>query len=154
MKCCRRLCFDPDAEIQVNRSDVDLVLEWPAFTTWPTGSWQHRQPVHLGGGSNTQIDHQHRNAKAIMTAPVLTHEREVLRRQRGKTDQLAFIVGKREQLKALRRREQFTAGHHSPRRAKLLVERFAADPKFTGEPRFTLTCVHAAAKVGDPYIGQ
>jgi hypothetical protein len=50
--CCRRLRFDPDAEILVNRPIVDLILEWEAFTSSPPGSSTRRQLVQFGVGSN------------------------------------------------------------------------------------------------------
>jgi hypothetical protein len=51
--CCRRLCFDPDAEILVNRAIVDLMVECEAFTSSPPGSSTRRQPVEFGVGSNS-----------------------------------------------------------------------------------------------------
>lgn len=50
--CCRRLRFDSDAEILVNRPIVDLILEWEAFTSSPPGSSTRRQLVQFGVGSN------------------------------------------------------------------------------------------------------
>jgi hypothetical protein len=50
--CCRRLRFDPDAEIHVNRPDVDRILEWAAFASSLPGSSARRQPVHFGVGGN------------------------------------------------------------------------------------------------------
>jgi hypothetical protein len=35
--CCRRLRFDTDAKILVNRPIVDLILEWAAFASSPPG---------------------------------------------------------------------------------------------------------------------
>jgi hypothetical protein len=46
LDCGRRLRFDPDAGIHVNRPDVDLIFEWSAFASSPTGSWARRQVVH------------------------------------------------------------------------------------------------------------
>jgi hypothetical protein len=37
------------------------------------------------------VDHEDRNAEAIVIAPVLTHEREIFLRQGGQTEQFAFI---------------------------------------------------------------
>ena len=33
LDCGRRLRFDPDPEIHVNRPDVDLIFEWSAFAS-------------------------------------------------------------------------------------------------------------------------
>lgn len=46
-----------------------------------------------------------------MIAPVLAHEGEVVRRQAGEADQLAFLVGEGEQLKTLRGCQNFATGH-------------------------------------------
>jgi hypothetical protein len=50
--CCRRLRFDPDAEIPMNRPTVDLMLEWAAIASSPPGSSTRRQVVHFGVGGN------------------------------------------------------------------------------------------------------
>ena len=50
--CCRRLRFDPDAEIPMNRPTVDLMLEWAAFASSPPGSSTRRQVVHFGVGGD------------------------------------------------------------------------------------------------------
>ena len=38
-----------------------------------------------------QVDHEDRNAEAIVIAPVPTHEREIFLRQGGQTGQFAFV---------------------------------------------------------------
>lgn len=53
-----------------------------------------------------QVDHQDRNAEAVVVAPVLTHEREIFFRQGGQTDQFAFILGESDALRGLHRDRQ------------------------------------------------
>jgi hypothetical protein len=80
-------------DAQLRRDDADdgrmRLLGRPQCPTW-----------------KAQVHHQHRDAEAVVSTSMLTHKREVLRRQRGQTDQLALIVRKGEQLKTLRRRQK------------------------------------------------
>ncbi len=54
--CCHlqqrqpRLRFDPDTEIHVNRSDVDLIMEPLAFANSSPGSSRGQQLIQLGVG--------------------------------------------------------------------------------------------------------
>jgi hypothetical protein len=45
-----RLRFDPDAEIHMNRSDVDLIMEPLAFANSSPGSSRGQQLIQLGVG--------------------------------------------------------------------------------------------------------
>ncbi|CAE6873886.1 hypothetical protein R69746_08634 [Paraburkholderia aspalathi] len=89
-----------------------------------------------------------------MAASMLSHKREVLGRQRGQADQFAFILGESKQLESLRRGEQFAAGQDLPRRAQVLIQRFATDAVVTSDLGLALSGLHATAQLGDFHVGQ
>jgi hypothetical protein len=60
-----------------------------------------------------QIHHLHGNAQAVGQTAMLTNEGEVRFRERGESNQLAFISGECEELGSFCGGQQLAAGHRS-----------------------------------------